>query len=414
MTPRAYRTRAAGQALAWVLVPLSAASCIAMNPSVVDPDAWLGGRTAPAGIYGDAPGGTLIPVLDLRIDPMERLFLVNVRGDPVYEGVELQTFPGAGTEGAAGSADPAAREVRLLLWRADTVDVYDPPGRSFDAARDRQGIEALVSPRAVTFQRGDFDWRFRTTEHGLDAMVRVVDREGREVVVEVEETRGTPVKGALIAPVGAMSDDPDYLPLFFLDAFALVKRGGTRVLVEVDGMSRELERMTRLLRGPASYFTRYADRVVIAHWNERREGWLERVDVEPGEESVEAGGFTWHLGWREGRPEVHRAVAHAAGDSVAFRFAPPLPELEALAPGAAVEGRFVVAVNAVEGVLAGTYRVRRDGDRVALVFEPLRAWQPPIVRGPSWVSTYRYEAALDLSGGVPLLESRWTRVDGRR
>jgi hypothetical protein len=400
-------TRPPAPALAAALLLLpAAASCIAMNPSVVDPDAWLGGRVAPAGIYGDAdgdrtPGGTLLPVLDLRVDPMERLFLVNFRGDPVYEGVELQTFPGAGG-------------VRLLLWRADTVDVYDPPGRTFDEATDRRGIEALVSPRTVTFQRADFDWRFRTTEHGLDAGVRLVDREGREIVVDVVETRGTPQTGALIAPVGAISDDPDYLPLFFLDEFALVKRGGTRVRVEVDGMSRELERMTRLLRGPASYFTRYADRVVIAHWNERREGWLDPVPLDPGAEAVEAGGFTWHLAWRGGRSEVPRAVAHAGGDSLVFRFAPPLPEMTALAPGAALDGRFVIGVNAVEGILAGTYRVAREGDQVTLVFQPLRAWQPPIVRGPSWVSTYRYEAALDLAGPVPLLRGGWTRVEGRR
>lgn len=49
--------------------------------------------------------------MDVRIDPMDRLFLVNIADDPVYEGVDLQTFPGHGValERFHGRAHPVGR-----------------------------------------------------------------------------------------------------------------------------------------------------------------------------------------------------------------------------------------------------------------------------------------------------------------
>lgn len=371
--------------------------CVSMDPSVVDPESYLGSRSIPHELYGHSSTPTLLPVLDVRIEPMDGLFLINFDDDPVYEGVELQTFAGTGPQ------------VRVLLWRADTVDVYDSPGRTFDEARDRIALEALLSPRAVTHQRATFDYRFRVGEHGLDAALRMTDRDGRDIVVEVVETRGEPVVGGLIAPVGASSAAPDYLPVFFLDEFALVKRAGTRIRIEVDGRPRTLSKMTRLVRGPASYFSRYSTRVLIAHWNERREAVLEPVAVEPGAEHIEVGGLEWRIRWNAGRPEVSEVIARSDGDVLTFEFSPALPDLAALRPGAKVEGRFVINVNDTPGIVAGEYSVDREEGRARLTFHPVDAWQPPIVRGPSWVSFYLYTAEIDLDAPVAQLRSRWSR-----
>jgi hypothetical protein len=382
-----------------LLASLALAGCVTMNPSVVDPDAFLGARANPVAAYGPAGAPVILPVMDVRIDPIDRLFLVSFADDPVYEGVELQTFP-------RPDGEP---DVRVLLWRPDTVDVYDSSGRVFDEAVDRRTIESLVSPKVVTMQRAEFEHRFNITEHGLDAAIRIRDREGRDVAVEVIETRGTPVTGGLIAPVGATSAAPDYLPVFFLDEFALVKRRGTQVTISVDGHARSPAKMTRLIKGPASYFTRYSNRVVIAHWNERREALLSARPVVHGERTVAVNGIEYHLAWNGDRPEVAAAVAAQGEDAVTFLFSPALPDFGALSPDARVDGRFVINVNEVPGVVAGEYQVERRGDSVHLVFQPLDAWQPPIIRGPSWVASYRYEAEIDLTGDAPLLRSHWVR-----
>jgi hypothetical protein len=397
------RSRALGTAVAATGL-FGLGGCLTMNPSVVDPAAYLIAPGNPPDLYDGAGPTVLLPVLDVRIDPMDRLMLVDFANDPVYDGIELQMIPGP----------DGAPEARVLLWRPDTVDVYDQPGRVFDEPAERRSLEALLSPRAVTLQHAAFEHRLDVTRHGLDAAVRIRDRDGREVVVEVVETRGEPRFGALIAPIGATSASPDYLPVFFLDEFALVKRGGTRVRITVDGQERKPAKLPRLMKGPASYFTRYSTRVVIAHWNERRDAALHPVPVEPGAERVHADGMEWRLQWNGDRPEVEAAVARSDDDALTFLFAPALPDLTALRVDARVAGRFVINVNDVPGVVAGEYAVQRNGDRVRLVFQPLDAWQPPIVRGPSWVSSYRYDAELDLAAASPRLRSAWGRTGGDR
>ncbi|TVP44425.1 MAG: hypothetical protein EA350_11625 [Gemmatimonadales bacterium] len=371
-----------------------------MNPSVVHPASYLGQRTVPGEHYAPEAPPRLLPVLDLRLEPMDRLMLVGFADDPVYAAVELQVFSG----------DAGEESARVLLERADTVDVYDSPGRVADEA-DRRTLEALFAPKAVTLQEASFEFRLGVSHHGLETALRMRDREGREIDLEVRETRGEPRFGALIAPVGAASDRPGFLPVFFLDDFSFVRRRGAEIRIEIDGQERSPQTLTRLVRGPASYFTRYSTRVVLAHWNERREATLEPVVLEPGTEVVEAGGIEWHLAWNAGHPEARSAVARSGDDAVTFLFSPALPDLEALRPGVRVDGRFVVNVNDVPGVVAGEYSVVRNDEDVRLVFQPLRGWQPPMA-GPPWVSSYRYEAVIDLQGDRARLESSWTRRDG--
>jgi hypothetical protein len=48
-----------------------------MQPSVVDPDEYLGEHANPATIYEPGSEPLLLPLLDVRFEPMERLMLVN-------------------------------------------------------------------------------------------------------------------------------------------------------------------------------------------------------------------------------------------------------------------------------------------------------------------------------------------------
>ncbi len=72
----------------------------------------------------------------------------------------------------------------------------------------------------------------------------------------------------------------------------------------------------------------------------------------------------------------------------------------------------MVNVNDVPGVMAGEYHVLRDEAGVRVVIQPLRAWHPPM-EGPPWVSTYRYEATIDLGVSPPRLVGRWERRGAR-
>jgi hypothetical protein len=271
------------------------------------------------------------------------------------------------------------------------VDVYLTPNFRMDGDK-RRSLENLLN--RITVQTAAFDYRLEVSEYGLDAALRMRDRDGREVSFEIVETTGRPRLGSLIAP-----------------DFALVRRRGARSRVVIDGQERTPEKMTRLVRGPASYFTRYSTRVVIANWNERRDALLEPLPLRAGAAEVTAGNLTYGLRWNGVLPEVESVIAPAGMDRVTFRFSPALPAWAALRPDAVVAGRFVINVNEVEGITAGEYRVQRDATGVRLEIQPLQAWQPPILRGPPWVASYRYIARLDLSSPQPRLKSEWRRAE---
>jgi hypothetical protein len=378
---------------------LLATACVTLQPSIVEPDEYLGTRENPASIYEPRPEPSLLPIFDVRFEPMERLALVNFSDDPVYNGIELQTFD---TRDGGESA-------LALLWRRDgVVDVYMTPNHRMDELA-RRSLESLLN--RITVQPASFEYRLNVTEHGLDAALSIRDREGRDVRFAVVETRGTPRLGALIAPVGAQVERPAYLPIVFLDDFALVRRRGARIEISIDGARRTPEKMTRLVRGPASYFTRYSTRVVIANWNERREALLHPLPVPPGATEVRDGNLSYRLAWNAGAPEIATLVAHAGSDRLTLRFAPALPAIQAMRPGVRVDGRFVINVNDVDGVVAGEYQVRRIGDGVHLVIQPLDAWQPPILDGAPWVASYRYEAVVTAAPGGMHLKGQWQRAE---
>jgi hypothetical protein len=377
---------------------LLATACVALQPSVVEPDEYLGAHENPASIYESTLEPSLLPIFDVRFEPMERVALVNFSDDPVYNGIELQTFdtPDGGESALA------------LLWRRDgVVDVYMTPNHRMDEVA-RRSLENLLN--RITVQPASFEYRLNVTEHGLDAALAMRDREGRDVRFEVVETRGTPRLGALIAPVGAQVEQPAYLPIVFLDDFALVRRRGARIEISIDGERRAPEKMTRLVRGPASYFTRYSTRVVIANWNERREARLHPLPVPPGATEVRDGNLSYRLAWNAGAPEIATLVAHAGSDRLTLRFAPALPAIQAMRPGVRVDGRFVINVNDVDGVVAGEYHVQRSDDGVYLALQPLDAWQPPILDGAPWVASYRYEAVVSAGPGGMYLKGQWHRA----
>lgn len=87
---------------------------------------------------------------------------------------------------------------------------------------------------------------------------------------------------------------PGFLPVFFLDDFAFVRRRGAEIRIGIDGHQRSPQTLTRLVQGPASYFTRYSTRVVLAHWNKRWAAVMEPASLDLGAKVVEAGGLEWH------------------------------------------------------------------------------------------------------------------------
>ena len=85
-------------------------------------------------------------------------------------------------------------------------------------------------------------------------------------------------------------------------------------------------------------------------------------------------------------------------------------DVAALKSGLRLEGRFVINIDGVDGMVAGDYQVVTTKTEAQLELQPQDAWQPPDVEGPPWVSTYRWRAGLKLDGDRLQLTARWSRT----
>jgi hypothetical protein len=362
------------------------------------------------GIYGnDATAPVYVP-FEMRVEPMERLLLVNIEKDPDthYIGFEPQVFD----DDVTGTGN------LVIAYRHDGyVDVYHEPSISVDHLDYSIVGKGLGEMTRTEFER----FRFDVQPHGLDVEVAFVDRFGRSIRVMIaEDEKRARRPFDMLAPLGSSTASPPSLPLILLFDFYFVRRKGTQYQILVDGRSHRLDRLPFPIDGSRMYFTRYAADPFIVQFNPGYDGMLEAVEATQGAAAE----------WRGSRLELVRngpyveIASMTAGDGqrdMVASFDPPLPQLAAMRDGASVTGSFVLMTQASMGDISGTYSFRRQGDVILATLRPGGGWDAQPDRGSlrmlffvarpfkNWPKTYAWEATIRL-GEPATMQSGWTRT----
>ncbi len=358
---------------------------------------------------GPLPSGMIHSPFGIRIDPMQRLLLINFEKDPdeVYLGLEPQWFDDA----VNGTG------CRIVAWRRDGyVDVYQQPGLTntgnrFDVAG--KGLaDLLVRPMDGL--------RYQISPDGVEIRFDLEDKLGRRIEVEIRESGRKPARPfSLLAPVGSGSKAPTSLYLFFLYRFYFVRKAGTVVRVRIDGKDRRLDRLPLPLDGSWCYFTRYSDDPFLVSLTAMN-GNLAEVDPSAGNNPQD--GIRYQIQESGGHRGIAALEAGNEQHTVRMSFEPPFPELAALENAEIADGVFCIASEASAGQIRGVYHVERQDDRVGLSMIPDGGWIPNeknrIVRliyraaavFRTWPKTYRYQAdMLFPPDAPPTIRSSWTR-----
>lgn len=369
-------------------------------------------QSNPPTIYGPAVAEPLYAPFDLRIDPMDRLLLINFTEDPddIYVGFEPQVF------------DDAVHGQGMLVigWRGDgRVDVYHQPGlrldpATYDIAGD--GLGEMVE-RPLT------NAHYTVTERGVDAAFAFADLEGRPIAVSIRENnRRTRKPFGLLAPMGSAASNPSALPLVLLHDFYFVRRADTAISVKVNGQERRLDRLPLPMDGSRMYFTRYSPDPLIATLNPAYDGPLAPLERVSAHEA-RAGEVCFDLVENHGQTEITAMRRAYKKREVRVAFSPALPNLLGLKDGVGVNGRFTISADPTVGQVTGEYQIARQGDRLELRLIPSGGWQPNerkwsvrfIYRVASvftqWPKTYAWTAVLDLSTAQPTMQSNWQRLE---
>lgn len=149
----------------------------------------------------------------IEIDPMERLIVVSLKGDPEFDMIEPQIFD-----------DPiSGKGMRIILYRKDKkVDIYWQPG-------------VIVNKETITIGAGIEHFketviqpsRFEITEHGVDLHIVFKDAQGRKVELKIKENTTGISPFPFLAPVGKDIDNPRRLFLAHMLEFDFVRKKGT-------------------------------------------------------------------------------------------------------------------------------------------------------------------------------------------
>ncbi len=370
-------------------------------------------RLHPATIYDAAPSDAVYSPFNLRVEPMERLMLVNIEQDPdeVYIGFEPQVFD-----------DPETGTGMLVIaYRADgLVDVYHHP--DLQMADKDYGIvgKGLANMAERPFPGA----RFTVSPTGVDLYFAFDDTQGRPIEVMIREDGHRPTKPfGLLAPLGHGTAEPPYMPVFLLHDFYFVRRAGTQAHVMVDGRSHRLDRLPLPLDGRRMLFSRYSPDLLLVRWNTAHEGALTPLAPTNGHVVEHDGVFD--LVDNAGRSEILRIRGGHGQRELAIDFRPAFPDITSLRDGARVVGEFTISGDPSVGTIAGAYRVARDGDVVQIVVHPSGGWVPNERRlvlrfmyarvdaFKNWPRDYLWEARVTLpDDGDPVISSGWRRLSG--
>jgi hypothetical protein len=350
----------------------------------------------------EAVGQRLLCPFTLQVWAVDRMLNFEIVDDPHYEGLELQVFD-----------DPAhGRGMAVLLRRRvdGRFDIYRQPGLTLDPVIAQVGgalgewLEAPIDPA-----------RFEISPDGVDVDVRFIDVAGRVVQVRIDDRDGRRRRrGTLLAPVGAVVEDPLSLPLFVMGGCDLVRRSGRAFDICIDGRPVTTGRL------PAGWLHRrrlvkYTADPTVVICNQAYDGPVPTVDP-------------WAPGEVELDPRSNGIAALRArngGHRARLELAPALPDLARLRPRMAVEGTWRLGIDDDSAVVGGFWAVERRRDRAEVLLAVDRGWRasglPPLMAAVtrlapvfrSWPTTFRWSGTVTL-GDRPTLTARWERTGGQR
>lgn len=361
---------------------------VTTRDAIVDPGQYLGNRQNPAEIYAGPSGGPVYCPMNLDIVEMGKLMLIDIRDDPEYAAIELQTFD-----------DVRGRGARVILYP------HQGPADSYYTART---FVVKESAHDTPYIDANMQYQLEVTGSGLQASLRMQDHEGHPIEFRVRETLRKKWSNGFLAPIGGGSAIAfEYFPLFHMKHMNFVLRKGTEISIHIAGQRRTPRKLPVPVNMELVYLTRYCPAPVIARWNRPQTGPLQPLTREALTAS-RATQFTCDLVNNHGHHEIRKMSGFNDKHDVSVLFSPPVPDLAGLRDGALVQGRFCAGVDDIAGILAGTYTIARQGDVIDMQIRPRKAWQP--TPGPLWVKTWVWHSRMRMGAAGSLhATSGWIR-----
>lgn len=365
-------------------------SCILVKNTSVNPDKYLRVNDFDKAIYGSAPKSEFFSPFDMKIETAEKLINFDFKGHDSYVFLECQIYDdtifGKGV-------------VAMLMDKDDKLEIYYTKGMNmsqkhyfFDSYQSSIPMTIFEPDYTFTFENGSINFRLKFTDkfgNRIDALLFGY----------------YPDYIDFIAPMGLMgSGNPNLVtfPLFYMRKvnFLSTRQGSASILI--NDVPVKIIKIPGLLNWKRVQLARWSFDPILILWNWNRKGILSGIV----KSTIYSENCKTNVIVREGYTEIKSIVFTEAKHSSTINFVPALPELLCLKQGVSLEGRFTIDVDEKRGVIGGMYSIIRSGDRVELIIDPLKCWQP--IPGSSWAKKHYLSISLkEISSSEVEINSKW-------
>ena len=314
-----------------------------------------------ATIYNRKSDGILYSPFNLSIDDMKKLILINFEKDPdeLYNTFELQE-----------SADRnGASRLLVIAYGNGFTDIYHQPLFPFASQKS-----VLNNP--TFFERTMEGAKFEIKNNILEICFNFQDKNGREIIVRLTETRLNRKKPFfLLAPIGANSKNPDSLPIYSLYNMSFTKQKYTDISIKINNIIHRPDTFILPFEWCKSYFTRYSADVFNVDWNKNHMGILSKITFD-NKEIISDNGVTYELINNEGHPEIKVISAANNEHKIKIEFMPAIPDIACLSDGTNIDGEFSITTDNSSGCIQGVYHLKKAGIETDIEINPSKGWYP--------------------------------------
>lgn len=341
---------------------------------------------------------TYLPIT-IKYSPIRKLALIPFEKHPdiIYRGFELQFIDG----------QPYGTGYRVLGYRNDNfVDVYDDVAlkfiedEKFNVAENGLKKHVQTPIRNVQFCKEADDNQVISFEF--------IDIQNRKISVHLEERSKKKSKTMnILAPIGAGSKKPEYLPVFFLYDFDLMRKSKSIVSCNIDGKNVGIDRFPIPMGGQSRLYARYSNECELFEFAVTY--MTELQEIELNEDKIFRDGNVEYL--FDDNNCLQKVTVYFGEQDVQIFFD------SGLRLDKSCTGNFSIKPREQMGYIQGEYSVECKNDTAIFKLEPKCGWvskpdsfMTKLILGKksvfcTWSKKYMYEAKIDLI--AKKIEASW-------